>query len=75
VLYTTRPHDLVVTWLREHELDCYFLEVAREKPLCCAYVDDRGLKFNGDFNATLAELDGFTAWWEERQEADAADSA
>jgi len=33
------------------------------KPLALVYVDDRGLSFDGDWSATMDQIEGFEPWY------------
>lgn len=39
-------------WLQEHRLDQYVYEVTDKKPAAIVYLDDRGLRFEGDWFAS-----------------------
>ena len=58
IIYTTRERSVVASWLREHSLSTYFtdgepgkevLRIAKTKPIATIYLDDRALRFEGDF--------------------------
>ena len=65
VIYSTRVPTVILRWLRDYNLDMWIDEVVAIKPPAIAYVDDRAVRFDGDYNATLAELDTFTPYWEQ----------
>jgi hypothetical protein len=64
VVFTTRWPDGVWAWLRKYALDDLVSEVTDRKPAAHVFVDDRAVRFRGDFDATLREIDGFVAHWE-----------
>lgn len=64
VVFTTRPADRVWQWLRYYEIDGLVDDITDHKPPATAYIDDRAIRFDGDFAATLAEFSGFKAHWE-----------
>lgn len=64
IIFTTRPKEKVIDWLEEYECSHYIVEVTNIKVGAYCYIDDRGLKFNGDYEQTLNELDDFKAHWE-----------
>jgi hypothetical protein len=70
VVFTTRWPDDAWRWLRAHGLEALVAEVTDRKPPAHVFVDDRAVCFRGDFQATLAEIDGFRAHWEEAPRAD-----
>jgi len=58
-VYSTRCAEpqgylAVQNWLRRHEIRA---DVARSKPPAVLYVDDRGYRFDGDWDALLAFVD------------------
>lgn len=57
VVFTARE-DLgaVRGWLRLHSLDQYVAEVTNVKPPAWAYVDDRAVRFEGEWMQTLGTL-------------------
>jgi len=62
VVFTTRDNNLVRDWLEKYNI--LFDDVTSTKVGAVCYIDDRGLKFNGDFNETLNQLSNFKAHWE-----------
>jgi hypothetical protein len=64
VIFTTRYPDDVWAWLGEHGLAPLVDGVTDRKPAAHVFVDDRAVCFRGDFDATLREIDTFTAHWE-----------
>ena len=44
------------SWLEEHDFPK--LQVTSEKPHAVLYIDDRGFRFNGDFDQALKFIDG-----------------
>jgi hypothetical protein len=65
VIHTTRWRDDAERWLREHRLLDLVDEITDRKLAAHVFVDDRAVRFRGDFISTLAEIDGFRAHWEE----------
>ncbi len=64
VIHTARPVHFAKTYLRENDLMRYVNDVTNEKLPSRIYVDDRGLKFEGDFERTLRAVDEFKTHWE-----------
>jgi hypothetical protein len=64
VIFTTRFDQDVWAWARTHGLDQLISSVTDRKPPAHVFVDDRAICFRGDFDATLREIDAFTAHWE-----------
>lgn len=64
VILTARNTHTVMKWLKSYNLDGYIDEVTRVKPPAEVYIDDRGLKFNGNYMELLNELSVFKPYWE-----------
>lgn len=58
-LFTTRNKLLVAKWLIENNLDKYINDITNIKEPCWLYVDDRCIKFDGNYNKTLYEINNF----------------
>jgi len=63
VLFTTRPEKLAAKWLEDNNISCYFKEITNIKKPASIYIDDRALKFNGDYNKTMEEIEQFSVYW------------
>ncbi len=75
VVHTTRWRDDVEAWLREHGLYERVDEITNEKVAAHVFVDDRAVTFQGDFEATLEEIDRFAAHWEYQSARDESAAA
>jgi hypothetical protein len=65
VIYSTRPAGAIISWLRDHDLSDLVHSVTNEKPLAIAYIDDRAIRFNGQFDGNLLhEVLNFKTHWE-----------
>ena len=62
IVFTVRDNDSVRDWLNYY--DIVFDDVTSTKIGAVCYIDDRGLKFNGDYNEVLKQLDDFKTHWE-----------
>lgn len=62
IIYTTRDVIKVQDWLRQFGLYQYIKEVSSTKPKAIAYVDDRGVRFTGDYEAVLKNIEQPTHW-------------
>ncbi len=65
VLFTTRDSKQAVEWLQSNKIDKYFKDVTNVKKPAYIYIDDRGLKFNGDYNETLEEVESYNVYWKD----------
>jgi hypothetical protein len=64
VVHSTRAPNLIIRWLKEHGFYDLIKSVGSSKPPAIVYVDDRGLRFDGDFNVVLDAIENFKAFWE-----------
>jgi hypothetical protein len=64
VIFTTRHEPDVRVWLDTYSLGDLVDEVTDRKPAAHVFVDDRAVCFRGDFDATLRDIDAFSAHWE-----------
>ncbi len=63
ILFTTRNSKQAVEWLQSNKIDKYFKNVTNVKNPAYIYIDDRALKFNGDYNKTIDEIKEFSVYW------------
>lgn len=64
IIFTNRKPSSVWRWLEEYNLATYVKKVTNHKPRAFVYVDDRALKFEGDFDETFDMIETFTTHWE-----------
>ncbi len=64
VVFTVRWGPHVERWLAHYGLSELVWMVTDRKPAAHAYVDDRAICFEGDFEKTLEQIGGFKAHWE-----------
>ena len=63
VLFTTRNPKSATTWLINNKIDKYFKDVTNVKIPAYIYIDDRNIRFNGDYSQTLEEIANFKVYW------------
>ncbi len=67
IVFTHRPVDQVVEWLRDNGmLDLVPGGVTNIKPEASAYLDDRAVRFEGDYKQAfkdLAKKERVRPWW------------
>jgi phosphoglycolate phosphatase-like HAD superfamily hydrolase len=64
VIYTTRDAVRVMHWLEHHGLAPYISSVENgEKPKAVAYLDDRAVRFDGDYRSALHHIDHDKVHW------------
>ena len=62
-LFTTRNLLLAAKWLERNKIDKYFKDVTNVKSMAYLYIDDRAIRFDGDFSKTINEIKNFRADW------------
>lgn len=67
-IFSTRKWEFISEWLIKHDLMQYIHSVVNTKPLCVALIDDRAIRFNGDWHDTIGEVLHFKAYWEKDKE-------
>lgn len=65
ILFTTRDLKQAVEWLQLNNIDKYFKNVTNVKIPAYIYIDDRALKFNGDYERTIDEIEKFGVYWKQ----------
>lgn len=65
IIYSTRESSHITKWLEKYHLKKYFKEVTNKKPPAVAYIDDRAIRFNGDYDEILENFNE-KAYWEKR---------
>lgn len=55
-VFTARDEEQLADWLEEHGFEPYVALVTNRKPKASVYIDDRALRFDGDWLATLVGL-------------------
>ena len=69
-IFSTRQPAKLEAWFRTNQpASAPFIENGEiffpdKKPPADCYVDDRGVRFNGDFDAIMPQILGFKAHWE-----------
>ena len=63
IIFTSRNHTHVENWIRYYHLDKYIRNVTNTKPPAVAYIDDRGLRFNGNYTEILESLKDINPYW------------
>ncbi|MCR5260978.1 MAG: hypothetical protein K6C94_03995 [Candidatus Gastranaerophilales bacterium] len=65
-MFTTRNRELAYNWLKKEKIDDYFKEVTNIKKPAFIYIDDRALKFNGNFIQTFDDIEQFDVYWKSK---------
>lgn len=64
-LFTTRKLKLAKRWLRNNDLDKYFEDVTSTKIPSYIILDDRGIRFDGNYKNALALINNFKVWYKQ----------
>lgn len=63
VIFSARRYTKIIKWLTDYGLIQYVSNVTQYKFPAVAYIDDRALKFKGNYTETLKELKKFKPYW------------
>jgi len=63
-IFSTRNPFHIEKWLEKYDLKKYVFKITDKKEPAYAYIDDRGIKFEGDYLKTIDELNSFKTYWE-----------
>lgn len=64
IVSSIRRADNIAAWLHEYNLDDYIFGITDKKPNAIAYIDDRAILFDGNYNKVLKTLKNFKTHWE-----------
>lgn len=64
IILSVRRYPDIIRWLKEHDLKRYVHDVTCIKPPALVYLDDRCLRFDGDFDEAYKEIQNFKTYWE-----------
>ena len=68
IIFTSRDTDNVKEWMDLYQMP--YNSITNIKEGAYAYIDDRALKFNGNYNECLENLKEFKAYWENNPQCD-----
>ena len=63
VLFTSRVMELAHKWTSEHKVEKYFSKITNIKEPSYLIIDDRCVRFNGDFDAVIEDIRSFKVWY------------
>ena len=63
VLFTSRNNLQTTKWLIENQMDKYFKDVTSIKIPAYIYLDDRTIRFDGNYEKTIADIEKFKVHW------------
>lgn len=62
-LFTTRDKQLAQKWLMQYGLEDFIQNVTNIKEPCYLYIDDRCIRFNGNYSQLEEEIKNFKVWY------------
>lgn len=63
-IFTVRDKKLTEKWLEKYHLNQFVSDITNVKnPYASIIIDDRALKFNGDFEQTIEDISNFKPHW------------
>lgn len=63
-IFTTRETKLASKWIDDNSLEKYIIGVTSEKEPAFLIIDDRCIKFEGDYNSVLEKIKNFKVWYD-----------
>jgi hypothetical protein len=66
IIFTAADVSRVKQWVIRNGLDDLIADVTNVKVPALCYVDDRAVRFNGDFYETFEEIMEFKTFWEDK---------
>lgn len=67
VVFTVRSAKIINSWLKENNFPS--IEVTNTKYPSLAYIDDRCIQFNGDFNKLFNDMKKFDVYWRKKEKS------
>ena len=64
-IFTSRNLLLASEWVIKNELAEYIDDVTNIKTPCYLFVDDRCIKFNGNYKELRTQIDSFNVWFKQ----------
>jgi len=63
-IFTVRDKELTQKWLNDNHLNEFISGITNQKsPYASIIIDDRALKFNGNFSETINDIVNFKPHW------------
>ena len=62
-LFTTRPSDIAEKWCKDNGIFKYFSEITNVKKTAWLIIDDRCIKFDGNYQLMLSKIFEFKPWY------------
>lgn len=62
-IFTTRNKNLVSKWVLENKINDFVNGITDKKELAWIYIDDRCIKFDGNYQNLKSEIINFKPWY------------
>ena len=62
-LFTARNKILTYKWLQKYNIEKYFSDITNIKEPAYLYIDDRCIKFEGDYKVLENQINTFKTWY------------
>lgn len=62
-IFTTRNKILTSKWIIENKLDEFIEDITNIKDICWLYIDDRAIKFDGNYKNLRLDIENFKPWY------------
>ncbi len=63
ILFTSRSKEHAQKWIKKYNIEKYFSKITNIKEPSYLMVDDRCVRFNGDFNSLINDINNFKVWY------------
>ena len=65
IIFSARSYTKIIPWLNKYNLQKYVHNVTGFKlPKVLCFIDDRGIRFDGNYDETLEQVKNFKPYWE-----------
>lgn len=62
-IFTTRNKNLTLKWLIKNDIIKYIDDITNTKEPAWLYVDDRCIRFDGNFDSLNSQIKNFRTWY------------
>ena len=62
-IFTSRKLLLVAKWVFENKLESYICDITNIKEPCYLIIDDRCIKFDGNYEKTVNKIEQYMVWY------------
>jgi len=64
-IMSSREPAKIQNWLKENDLDQYISEILKKPVPFWLHIDDRALRFDGNYKDIVEEIEEFKPYWED----------